>query len=224
MLYAFISDIHSNLHALKVVLEDIDTRDIDRLICLGDLVGYGAFPNEVCDLVTERTEIILAGNHDHAAVDLINIDTFNVHARNASVWTSRALTPENRKYLRSRPFTHVENDMLFVHSSVKEPGNWNYIFNDYDAESNMKATEHELAFCGHTHIPKDHQTKHGRMINVGSVGQPRDGNPEAAYTLFDTSSKERTLIRLEYDVDAAGQAIEEVGLPSFLAERLTMGR
>ncbi|MBZ0264613.1 metallophosphatase family protein [bacterium] len=224
MKYAFISDIHGNLHALTTVLEHIENENVDQIVCLGDLVGYGAFPNEVIEAVKSVTDIVIAGNHDHAALGLTDIRAFNQYAFQAALWTRKTLTEENRQYLLNLPLSHQEKDLYFVHASPVQPEQWFYIFSDYDAEHAMRYAPTSTVFVGHTHVPRDHRTRRGRLINVGSVGQPRDGNPEAAYTLFDSESGERRLMRVEYDVHAAGKAILEAGLPQFLAERILAGR
>ena len=224
MLYAILSDIHGNLHALNTVLEDIQHRHPDRIICLGDLVGYGAYPGEVIDRCREICHVILAGNHDHAAVGLTDISVFNPYAHQAALWTRQQLTHDHLQFLRERPYTHLERRLLFSHASPTHPEQWFYVFSDGDADQAMAGTTCGTAFIGHTHVPRDHRTSHGRLINVGSVGQPRDGDPMAAYTLYDDETGERKLVRLEYDITAAEQAIRDAGLPSFLADRLAVGR
>lgn len=224
MRYAIISDIHGNLQALEVVLEDMRRNKPDRIICLGDLVGYGANPNEVIVLVREVADLVVAGNHDHAAVGMSNLWAFNQMAYRAAIWTQENLPPEHTQYLKSLPYSKQDGDLFFVHASPMFPEQWFYIFSRSDAESAMSHAPAAIAFVGHTHIPMDHQTSNGRLINVGSVGQPRDGDPRAAYTLFNSETGERKLIRLEYDYEKAGSAIKEAGLPEFLAERLKLGR
>lgn len=224
MLYAVLSDVHGNLHAFETVLKDLEHRAPDRIICLGDLVGYGAFPDEVVNLGREHCDVILAGNHDHAAVGLTDISAFNPYAHKAALWTRKQLSEENLQFLRERPYTHSEQKLLFTHASPNHPEQWFYIFSDQDADSAMASSKAGTVFIGHTHVPRDHRTSHGRLINVGSVGQPRDGNPQAAYTLFDDETGERKLVRLDYPVEKAMQAIRDAELPSFLADRLAAGR
>ncbi len=224
MKYAIFSDVHANLHALNRVLEDIEQQKVDRTVCLGDLVGYGAFPNQVVDKVRDTCDVVIAGNHDHAAVGIMDISAFNEYAHRAVIWTRDKLSAINTKWLQSRPLNVVENEIQFVHASPVEPRKWHYIFSKDDAQRAMEHAEAGTVFVGHTHVPFDYMTRLGRLINVGSVGQPRDGNPEAAYTLFDTATGERRLIHIAYDVHAAKDAIILEGLPPFLAERLVMGR
>jgi putative phosphoesterase len=222
--YAIFSDVHANLHALNRVLEDIEQRHVDRVICLGDLVGYGAFPNQVVDKIRESCDVVIAGNHDHAAVGLTDISFFNEYAHRAVIWTREKLSIDNIKWLQTRPFSKVMEDIQFVHASPLEPKLWSYIFSKDDAQRAMEKAEAGTVFVGHTHVPFDYPTRNGRIINVGSAGQPRDGDPRACYAIFDSDTGERQLIRVEYDVYGAKDAIILEGLPPFLAERLVLGR
>ncbi len=224
MLFALFSDIHGNMNALEAVLEDILCHKPDKVICLGDLVGYGAHPNEVVDAVREVSDVVLAGNHDHAAVGLQDITWFNQYAHRAAVWTGETLTDENTEYLKNLPYTHKEQSLFFCHASPRTPEGWPYVFTDLDAAYAMEVSPCPTAFIGHTHVPNDHRTRSGRLINVGSAGQPRDGNPKAAYTLFDNVTGARKLVRLDYEIKTAAKAILDAGLPGFLADRLMMGR
>ncbi len=224
MRYAILSDIHANLHALEAVLSDIEKNNPERIICLGDVVGYGAYPNECLELIHQHVDKVIAGNHDHAAVGLTDIGAFNQFAFHAALWTRKVLTREHNQYLRGLPLDHQEFNIYFVHASPLLPEQWFYIFSDFDAEHAMAHAPTATVFIGHTHVPNDHRTRRGRLINVGSVGQPRDGDPRAAYTLFDSETGERRLIRLTYNLQAAGKAILNAGLSRFLAERLALGR
>lgn len=224
MRYAFFSDVHGNLHALEKVLADIRARGVDRVICLGDLVGYGAFPNEVIDTARDASDLVIAGNHDHAAVGLTDISFFNPYAHQAVLWTRSRLTGRNTRWLREQPLTVNENGLQFVHASPFQPEQWWYIFSETDARQAMEHATAPTVFVGHTHVPFDYQLRSGRMINVGSAGQPRDGDPRAAWTLFDGETRERKLIRVEYDISAAADAIRDAGLHPFLADRLAVGR
>ncbi len=224
MLYALFSDIHGNLHALREVLADIKARKPDRVVCLGDMVGYGAHPNDVVEACRETADVIVAGNHDHAAVGLLDMAAFNSYAYQAANWTRDQLTPENTAFLRQLPFSAREDKLLFCHASPSQPQQWFYVFSDQDASLSMSDSTAATAFIGHTHVPRDHRTRHGRLINVGSVGQPRDGDPRAAYTLYEETTGHLELVRLPYAVEKAQQAILDVGLPTFLGERLRVGR
>lgn len=224
MKYAIFSDVHGNLHALQQVLDDIRSQHPDRVVCLGDVVGYGAFPNEACQLVREACDVVVVGNHDHAAVGLTDVSYFNEFAHRAVLWTRERLRPEHAAWLRELPLTHAERGLQFVHASPHDPARWDYVFSEADARWAMQSATAAQVFIGHTHVPFDYTTKLGRMINVGSAGQPRDGDNRAAWTLFDTESGQRELRRVEYDVYAARDAIHLEGLPPFLAERLIAGR
>lgn len=229
---AIISDIHSNLEALEKALEIVEKKKIDEIICLGDLVGYGANPNECVELTRRRASCVLLGNHDQAAYDLSQTEHFNRHARTAAYWTNQTLTPENLEYLKGLSLQCVRDDLTFVHSSPKEPEQWEYVFSPYEAKSNFDFFQTRVCFIGHTHIPgifpEDLKTqkihKNNRyIINVGSVGQPRDGNWRLCFGIFDTSAWTYELIRSEYDVQTASEKIIAADLPRFLADRLLMG-
>jgi diadenosine tetraphosphatase ApaH/serine/threonine PP2A family protein phosphatase len=234
MRVAIISDIHSNLEALQKAFEIIDEKNVDQVICLGDLVGYGANPNECVDLTRKRTRCVLLGNHDQAAFDLSQTEHFNRHARTAAYWTNQTLTQENLEYLKGLPFQHVIDDLTFVHASPKDPDQWEYIFSAHEAKINFESFQTRICFVGHTHTPgifpedprmqKSKITRESRyIVNVGSVGQPRDGNWKLSLGLFDTSDWTYELIRSEYDVQAASAKIVAADLPRFLADRLLVG-
>jgi diadenosine tetraphosphatase ApaH/serine/threonine PP2A family protein phosphatase len=234
MRVAIISDIHSNLEALQKTLEIIDEKKVEEIVCLGDLVGYGASPNECVELTRKRASRILLGNHDQAAFDLSQTEHFNRHARTAAYWTNQTLTQENLEYLKSLPFQHVIDDLTFVHASPRDPEQWEYVFSAHEAKTNFESFQTRICFVGHTHIPgvfpedlkmqKSKVTRENRyIINVGSVGQPRDGNWKLSFGIFDTSAWTYDLIRSEYDVQAASEKIVAADLPRFLADRLLVG-
>jgi diadenosine tetraphosphatase ApaH/serine/threonine PP2A family protein phosphatase len=234
MRVAIISDIHSNLEALQKALEIIDERKAEEIICLGDLVGYGANPNECVELTRKRASRILLGNHDQAAFDLSQTEHFNRHARTAAYWTNQTLTEENLEFLKSLPFQHAIDDLTFVHASPRDPEQWEYVFSAHEAKTNFESFQTRICFVGHTHIPgifpedlktqKSGVTRENRyIINVGSVGQPRDGNWKLSFGIFDTSAWTYDLIRSEYDVQSASEKIVAADLPRFLADRLLVG-
>jgi diadenosine tetraphosphatase ApaH/serine/threonine PP2A family protein phosphatase len=234
MRVAIVSDIHSNLEALQKALEIIDEKKVEEIVCLGDLVGYGANPNECVELTRKRASRILLGNHDQAAFDLSQTEHFNRHARTAAYWTNQTLTQENLEFLKSLPFQHVIDDLTFVHASPRDPEQWEYVFSAHEAKTNFESFQTRICFVGHTHIPgvfpedlKMHKSKVTRenryIINVGSVGQPRDGNWKLSFGIFDTSAWTYDLIRSEYDVQAASEKIVAADLPRFLADRLLVG-
>jgi diadenosine tetraphosphatase ApaH/serine/threonine PP2A family protein phosphatase len=234
MRVAIISDIHSNLEALQKALEIIDEKKVEEIVCLGDLVGYGANPNECVELTRKRAGCILLGNHDQAVFDLSQTEHFNRHARTAAYWTNQTLTQENLEYLKSLPFQHVIDDLTFVHASPRDPEQWEYVFSAHEAKTNFESFQTRICFVGHTHIPgifpEDLKTQNSGVtwenryiINVGSVGQPRDGNWKLSFGIFDTSAWKYDLIRSEYDVQSASEKIVAAGLPQFLADRLLVG-
>ncbi len=232
MRIAIISDIHSNLEALHTALKIIDKKNVDELVCLGDIVGYGANPNECAEIVRKRTPHVLLGNHDAAALDLSLTESFNRYARVAAEWTHETLTAENVNYLNNLPMTFVLDDLLFVHSSPYEPEEWHYILSPYDAKQNFLTFKQKICFVGHSHVPgvfcEDMKTQKIKknlryIINVGSVGQPRDGDWRLSFGIFDTKIWSYEHIRAEYEVKTAAEKILKNGLPRFLAERLLVG-
>jgi diadenosine tetraphosphatase ApaH/serine/threonine PP2A family protein phosphatase len=234
MRVAIISDIHSNLEALQKALEIIDEKKVEEIVCLGDLVGYGANPNECVELTRKRARRILLGNHDQAAFDLSQTEHFNRHARTAAYWTNQTLTQENLEFLKSLPFQHVIDDLTFVHASPRDPEQWEYVFSAHEAKTNFESFQTRICFVGHTHIPgvfpedlkmqKSTVTRENRyIVNVGSVGQPRDGNWKLSFGVFDTSAWTYDLVRSEYDVQTASEKIVAADLPRFLADRLLVG-
>lgn len=238
---AVISDIHGNFQALKAVLDAVDQLRPDATVCLGDVVGYGAQPNECIDLLKQRQIPTLAGNHDHAAVDMTDIQYFNAIAKQAVFWTRDNLTPVNSQWLKERPFTYeMSSDLYFVHASPNEPEAWNYVLTYGQARTSFEAFAHKFCFIGHSHqpaivqkrgedlfcpegheIPIDGQSRY--LINVGSVGQPRDRNPAACFVLLDLDGNCIRFIRIDYDINAAQAEIRKNGLPEELAERLAYG-
>lgn len=230
---AIISDIHGNLEALEAVLASIRGESVERTVCLGDVVGYGADPGPCVELVRSVSAVTVLGNHDAAAVDVSLADRFSSHAASAILWTRTILTPEHLQYLRGLPLTHVEPSIQFVHASPLEPSLWTYVLDSIDAREALTAVERGVCFIGHTHTPalfRDRKAKgplrrdERAIINVGSVGQPRDGNPEASYGIFDDTEWSYRNIRVPYDIDTAAKKIRESGLPSRLADRLFVGR
>lgn len=245
MRYAFISDIHANLEALEAVFDDIDKNNIDEVICLGDIVGYGANPNECTELVLKRCPITLLGNHDAAAVDLLSTQHFNIHAKIAIEWTSQNLKKDVRSFLSTLPFKKTKEFVTLVHATPYEPNMWYYITSLEEAAFNFQFFDTELCLVGHTHIPiiivlnKDkelfvHQDTHVNLdemgegsrllINVGSVGQPRDRNPKSCYGILDTEKREYTYRRVEYNIEKTQAKMKRIKMPEFLIARLEDGR
>jgi len=241
--YAIISDIHSNLEALQAVLDDIEQEQVDQVVCLGDVVGYGPNPNECLELVRQHSEIIITGNHDFACIETSELYYFNKYAKEAIEWTLTVITNENLQYLSDLPFDAKIDDYYLVHSNPLDPQSWDYILSRDDARSNFPEFEEQICFIGHSHHPiiyiedqdggdltssRDNriQIEEGRryIINVGSVGQPRDGNPDAAYGIIDTMNQHYELKRVSYNVHQTYQKMIAVHLPQFLADRLLIGR
>ncbi len=239
-MYAVISDIHGNLEALQAVLRDIPG-GIEKIYCLGDVIGYGASPNECCDLVREMEMPVISGNHDLAVTDLsTDLAWFNPVAAAAVQWTRERLRGDNADFLRSRPRTLLTDEALFVHGSVRDPDE--YIINSVSAEENLAVLKSDypgvpLCFFGHTHVKTVSPSPNGRvvearpldlsqngpyLVNPGSVGQPRDGDTFASYVLAEGG---RVVYRfVDYDIGKAQTKIRAAGLPEMLADRLAHGR
>ena len=236
MSIAIISDIHANLEALEAVLKSALKQKVKKIYCLGDIVGYGPDPNECLKLVRESCDAVLVGNHDHAAIGKADVQYFNQYAKTAAFWTKEKLTKENIKYISSLPFTYQDGEMLMVHASPTNPSHWYYILSAYDALLEMQSFSQSLCFIGHSHVPviySDDQVFKGEhyqfdseqksIVNVGSVGQPRDGNYKACYALYDSDTNSLDYIRVEYELQKTYSKIVKEGLPLFLAERLLKG-
>lgn len=217
---AVIADIHSNLPALERVLGE--TKGM-KVFCLGDLVGYNPFPNEVVELLRQTNIPSIRGNHDYA---VITGDTswFNPVAARAIEWTRKVITDENLEFLEGLPIIH-DNEFYAVHGSPRNPLE-EYVFPDYPAEilsGFFEYTESKAMALGHTHIPFVRRLDKGIVFNPGSIGQPRDMNPKASYAVFETGDNYVEIKRVEYGISEVSSAIKEAGLPSLLAERLHVG-
>lgn len=230
---AIISDIHGNLEALEAVMASITSEGADRIICLGDIVGYGADPGPCIDRVRTACAVTVLGNHDAAAVEISMAERFSSHAAAAILWTRSILSADHLQYLRGLPLIHVEPDRMYAHASPLEPALWNYVADSIDAREALTTVERGVCFIGHTHTPalfRERKTtgplrrEQRAIINVGSVGQPRDGIPEASYGIFDDEAWVYQNLRIPYDIATAAKKIRESGLPSRLADRLFVGR
>ncbi len=241
MRFGFVSDIHSNLEAFQAVLADLEDKSVDQLICLGDVVGYGPRPNECVELVREKIDYTILGNHDAGAIGKTDIQHFNFYARQAIEWTREVLTPENYRTLSELPMKIILDDMTFVHATPEHPEEWDYLVDSQDAEPSFDAFRTHLCFIGHSHVPvafckegtrlwsiRDQQLliqpEIRYIINVGSVGQPRDGDPRACYGVFDAQTALFEYFRVPYDIAATQKDMQRAGLPDFLIRRLTAGR
>ena len=243
MKYVVISDLHSNLEALEGFQADLKAHNPGphTKVCLGDIVGYGGNPNEIVDWVRGNCGIVLAGNHDYAVVGKTDVSYFNPYAKKACEWTGEVLTPENRDYLASLPVARAQDGIFWAHSSPFEPEEWHYIISRYDGMENFPHFSERLCFVGHSHNPlileENPEEKvelyydtelslnsgHRYIFNVGSLGQPRDGNPDPAYAIYDDQSNTYQLRRFGYAVEKAQQKIRAAGLPAFLSDRLAVG-
>ena len=240
MRFAIFGDIHANLPALEAVLSDAKTQLSTHYVCLGDIVGYNAHPRECLDIIRQMECPVVKGNHDEQASMISNEEGFNPLAEEAIQWTRRQLTEDDKDYLRSLRMNRQVRDFTIVHATLDTPHKWGYVFNQLDAAASFSYQHTAVCFIGHTHTPKAYlrdgsvrtvpldilHLQEGKkfLINVGSVGQPRDGDPRASYCVYDTNTHEIELRRIEYDIQAAQRAILEAGLPAKLAERLASGR
>jgi predicted phosphodiesterase len=242
MRVAVLSDIHANLAALEAVLAAIDADAPDEIWCLGDLVGYGPRPSECCDAVEVRARICLAGNHDLAVVEKIDLLDFSGEAGVAARWTQEVLTAPARAYLeRLEPVGSADGVSLF-HASARDPV-WEYVLSDEAAEATLALTDTPLVLVGHSHAALQVSLRDGVLdgglapdgteldlagrrflLNPGSVGQPRDGDPRAAYLLLDLDADRASFRRVEYDIARTQAEILEAGLPEPLALRLSSGQ
>ncbi len=246
MRLALFADIHANRQAFAACLEAARARGAERLICLGDIVGYGADPEWAVDTVMDlaaRGAIALRGNHDNAVTAPDN--NMNDDARAAIDWTRGRLSADQRRFLAELPISYEEDNRLYVHSEASDPAKWHYVRDTSGAARSMMATELQITFCGHVHRPGLYsmssaakmtsfvptsgfqvQLLTGRrwLAVLGSVGQPRDGDPAASFAMFDTASREVTYLRVPYDVESAAAKIKANGLPHWLADRLFLGR
>lgn len=246
MLYAIISDIHSNLEALEATFEAIDKIGVDEILCLGDIVGYNANPNECAEIIRECGIKSIMGNHDRAICGISEPDNFNEYAKEAVFWTRKQITQENSDYLKSfEKNILIEDRFLLVHGSPRNPDE--YIFSARSARENLEYLENNfkdisICFFGHTHVKALYylQERHGIaseteegitlsgndkfLVNPGSAGQPRDGDIRGSFITFDS---EKRLIRFEpfsYDIEKTASKVIRAGLPKYLAERLFLGR
>lgn len=223
MRYAVFSDIHSNLEALEAVLEALKTEKVERYFCVGDVVGYAADPKACIKIIRQLDCLTVCGNHDWAAVDLIDYSYFNVSARVAVDWTKLQLNDSEKNYLKGLPLKYEDEGITLVHGSLERPGEFDYIFEEDDASRTLDLCRTNICFVGHTHSPAKFTKGGRRLVNVGSVGQPRDYDPRAAYCIYETDTGTAEIKRVKYDIRRAMNKILDAGLPEVLAYRLLEG-
>ncbi|MBI5772756.1 MAG: metallophosphoesterase family protein [Verrucomicrobia bacterium] len=240
MKYAIIADIHANLEALKVVLNDANEQQCTHYACLGDVVGYNANPKECLDLIRTMAMPCVKGNHDEYCSVNATLEGFNPHAAEAVNWTRQQLSEEDAQWLRDLRYIRLVSNFAIVHATLDGPQRWGYVFDKLAAAASFTYQNTSVCFFGHTHVPvafvKDSQVRGGTyskfkvelgkkyFVNVGSVGQPRDGNPKAAYVIYDLNDATIELRRLDYDIALAQAKIRAAGLPERLADRLSYGK
>ncbi|KAA3611604.1 MAG: metallophosphoesterase [Planctomycetota bacterium] len=237
-----LGDLHSNLSALEAVLSLLDLEGVTDIYCVGDVVGYGPRPNEVVELIRSRSVQAVAGNHDWALLGRIDSSYFNPYALKALEWTKRQLTRENREYLESLPLRIDEPDFCIFHGALPDPEAFNYLQSFPAARDSLADFQAPVGFCGHTHVPMNFIQKPGKselewhflenwrllegeraVVNVGSVGQPRDENPLAPVAVYHCETMEMRLLRTHYNIPSEQKLIRRAGLPSILGDRLQHG-
>ena len=242
MRYAILSDIHGNLEAFRAVLDALSDEMIDSYLSVGDVVGYGADPKECISLLRSlNPEVLIAGNHEWGVLGLKELDYFNELAQKAISWTKAILDKDEIDYLKSFSLVHNDERMSLVHGTLNNPDEFYYIFGPDDTDATMDMMSGSVCFVGHSHVPGIFASNHTKIesldsrkirvdyerkyiINVGSIGQPRDGNPKASYAIYDNEEALLEIKRVEYDVKRAQAKILKAGLPARLADRLSEGR
>lgn len=239
---AIVTDIHANLAALNAVIAQAEGLGVERWVCLGDTVGYAAQPNECCDLVREMTSFSLLGNHDAAVAGRMNYDYYYEAAREALDWTRGVLTEANLAWLKSLPYTVREGAVEYCHGSPLDPEQYEYIFLVEQAEELVPvlADLADVTFIGHSHLPRAYALTRGGatsvladtvefkagfkyIVSIGSVGQPRDGDPRACFGVFDDEARTLTYHRAEYPIERTARLIVAAGLSEHFARRLFAG-
>jgi predicted phosphodiesterase len=240
MKFAIIADIHANLEALEAVLADAKEQKVTHYACLGDVVGYNANPKECLDIIRSMGMPCVKGNHDEYCSTDSPLDGFNPAAAQAVEWTRRQLTEEDRQWLRDLKYMRLVTSFSIVHATLDAPQRWGYVFDKLAAAASLTYQNTSVCFFGHTHVPvafvRDSVVRGGSyskfkvepgkkyFVNVGSVGQSRDGVPKATYVIYDLDNQTIELRRLDYDIAKTQAKILAAGLPKRLAERLALGR
>lgn len=243
MRYGILGDIHANLSALETALDLLEEERVDRIVSVGDVVGYGAAPRECIRLLQELSALVVKGNHDAACVDEIDTTYFNQYARFAVQWTRGILSQDDLDWLRALPMTLHLGDCEVAHGTLDRPENYDYLMGIREAAASIEALSSPVCFVGHSHIPISvlrHRDAPHRLayspdstldlseidraiVNVGSVGQPRDEDPRLAVAVYDSNARKIWLHRRAYDVEREALRIRAAGLPGMLADRLWLG-
>ena len=240
MRFALFGDIHANLEALQAVLADARANGCTHFVCLGDVVGYNANPHECLDIVRGLECPVVKGNHDEMAASAESLEGFNPLAEQALTWTREHLTEDDKTYLNGLRLVRQVRDFTIVHATLDTPHKWGYVFNQLDASASFSYQHTSVCFFGHTHAPRLYIRDGSVMslpldkvkfemgkryfVNIGSVGQPRDGDWRAAYVIYHVDKNFIELRRLDYDLRAAQEKILAAGLPKRLADRLAIGK
>ena len=242
MRYALISDIHGNLEALEAVIAELSRQRIDEYLSIGDVVGYGADPSRCIDIVRSlKPKALIAGNHEWGVAGFLGLDYFSEYAAAGIVWTKNILSPSEIEYLKSFKLVCEGDGFVLVHSGLTEPEKFPYIVDSNDALRTMKLMKKPLLFVGHTHAAEIYYSDKEKaretiephvliegsklyVVNIGSVGQPRDMDPRASYALYDSDKHTVEIRRVAYDIEKAKAKILKAGLPETLALRLSEGR
>lgn len=241
-IFAILGDIHSNIEALNTVLDDCRSQGVTDFLCTGDVIGYNAAPRECMEIIRSLGCPVVKGNHDHYVSNLsVNLNDFQPHAARVIEWTREQLSEDDLQWLNDLPYSVIAMGLNVVHATNDFPENFGYVFDNLQAEANFIKQKTPLCFHGHTHCPmiyeksmngvwridpQDIKLPLGKkyFINVGSVGQPRDGDPRATYVIYEPATKTVRFRRLEYDIQSAQERIRMAGLPDRLAERLQYGQ
>ena len=243
MKYAVLGDIHGNWDALEAVLKDLESQEIQRHLCVGDIVGYGAEPGKCLRCIRDMGFVCVAGNHDLGAIGRLDVGYFNSHAGAAVEWTRQRISIAGAEFLGGLDLVTVTHQVTLGHGTIHRPELFEYMETVFAAQLSFHAMSTQVAFLGHSHVPiafletgdKDAVTytqstevelrqASKAIINVGSVGQPRDDDPRACYVIYDSESQTAVFRRIEYDIESAQAKIRKAGLPELLADRLAMGR
>lgn len=242
MRHALISDIHANLEALEAVLRDIETQRVDSVHCLGDIIGYGSDPLPCLELVRHHCDTLLLGNHEHAALGHLDQEHLNPVAQISLTWTQGQLNDRAFSIIADCVMDRSMDTFRMVHSSPAQPVEWHYILTVGEADAAFRNFKEQICFVGHTHLPMiftestdgAHRRKVGYdfepdeesryIVNIGSVGQPRDNDPRSSYVVFDTEQQEINYRRVTYDIQRTQQKMQQAKLPAMLIDRLAAGR